>query len=87
MKFKEKEIDVKGDKFLLREGTMEELLPVLGAFADPEADKLQAQLSLLKIVVHQGGERLGDKVGGLPSSCYMRLLPAALEVCGMGDDD
>lgn len=87
MKFKEKKVTIKGEDFLLREGTMERMLPVLGKFAEPESDKFQAQMDLLKLVVFKDGELLGDKVGELPSSFYMHILPAALEVCGMGDDE
>ena len=87
MKFKEKKVNVKGEEFVLREGTMELMLPVLGRFADPEADKFQAQMDLLKIVVYKDGQLLGDSIGQLPSSCYLHLLPSALEVCGMGDDE
>jgi len=87
MKFKEKKVSIKGEEFLIREGTMEQMLPVLGKFADPDADKFQAQMDLLKIVVFKDEKLLGDEVGKLPSSFYMHILPAALEVCGMGDDE
>jgi len=87
MKFKEKSVEIKGETFVIREGTMQTMLPVLGKFADPEADKFLAQMELLKIVVYKDDKLLGEGVGELPSSCYMRLLPSALEVCGMGDDD
>ena len=87
MKFKEKKVTVKGEEFVLREGTMELMLPILGMFADPKADKFKAQMDLLKVVVYKDGQLVGDDIGKLPSSCYLHLLPSALEVCGMGDDD
>lgn len=83
MKFKEIDVEIQDDKFTVREGTLEETLPVLSKFSDPDADKLLNQLELLKLVVYQNGDRLGDKVGGLPQSYFLKLGSAALEVCGM----
>jgi hypothetical protein len=86
MKFKEKKVTIKGEDFVLREGTMDVMLPILGKFADPEANKFEAQMELLKVVVFKDGQLVGDDVGKLPSSCYLHLLTPALEVCGMSDD-
>ena len=87
MKFKEAELTVDGEKYVLREGTLEDTLPLLGRFSNPDEDRFLAQMDLLKLVTYRDGKLLGDEVGRLPQSAFMKLMPLALQVCGMGADD
>jgi len=87
MKFKEAEITIDGQKYVLREGSLDTTLPLLGRFANPDEDRFLAQMDLLKLVTYRDGNLLGDEVGRLPQSYFMKLMPLALQVCGMGADD
>lgn len=87
MKFKEIDVVIGDETYQVREGTLEETLPLLGMFSDPDQNRLTTQLELLKLVVHKDGQRVGEGVGKFPQSTFLELMPAALKVCGMGGDE
>lgn len=83
MKFKEVDVKIGDETFTVKEGTLQETLPILSSFSNPDGDKLTAQIDLLKLVVYRDGKRMGDSVGDVPQSAFTKLMSAALEVCGM----
>ena len=87
MKLNEKKVVIAKTEFVFKECSMEEMLPILGRFSDPEANKLEAQLDLLKLVVYVDGDLVGDKLGQYGASLFMLLAPHAIEVCGMASAD
>lgn len=84
---KSKRVEIDGKSFDFKEPTIAAMLPILPLFSSPDT-RGDAQLDLLKVTVFSEGEPLGDQVGELGWSLFMKMIPHALEVCGMqGDDD
>jgi hypothetical protein len=84
---KRKTVEIDGKSFDFREPTIAGMLPILPKLSDPDS-RAEAQLDILRLTVFQGDQPLGDQVGDLGWSLFMRLIPHALEVCGMaGEED
>lgn len=82
---KTKTVTLEGHTFEFREPTIAGMLPILPKLSDAN-QRADAQLDILKLTVHEGGQPVGDQVGHFGWSLFMQLIPHALEVCGMADD-
>lgn len=81
MKLKSETIEIDGEVFEARELPIRALMPLIGKLQD-DKDGL-AQFQLMGLSVHKDGVPLGDAIGDVGASAYMRFQNAVLEVNGM----
>ena len=83
MKTLEKEVEINGQNFTIRELSIGEMMPILPRLEKHE-EAQEAQIEMMQKCVLQDGQLLGDRVSELGISTYLKLAEALMEMLGMG---
>ena len=82
MKLKAKTVKIDGEKFVVQELRVKQLLPLLKAMTE---DSAEGSKLIFDAAVTMEGIPLN--VDEMPASVYMKLLPEVMEVNNLGGDD
>lgn len=79
---KQKEVEIDGEQFVVHELKVSDMLQIMPRLTK-EDQAAEATLDLMKLCVYQDGGPLGDEIGELGLSAYMKLSEYVLEINGL----
>ena len=84
MKLNTKTVTIRGEKFEVRELTINEMMPLMaGISEDPEA----GQMALVKKCVYRNNALVGDELDTFTAGAFLKLTAAVTEVNDLGGDE
>ena len=84
MSLKEKHVSVNDTRYIVRELTIGQMLPLMERLSGDDAQK--AQMEMVSLSVHdENDSALRDRAELLGVSAYMELTKHVMEVNGLGD--
>lgn len=84
MKLNNKIVVVRGQEFDVRELTVAQLMPLLGALSE---DPQEGQMRIMERSIHVNGSPVGEGLQDYPGAVLLKLMPVVSEINNLGDDE
>jgi len=78
-----KEVTVKSETYTVSEIRVGDMLPILPELQKGGEEAQDAQITMMKLCIHQKGKPIGDEVLNLSMAAYIKLSHEVMEINGL----